>query len=135
MTLNAHGFVRELASFFSVAGSEKDKAERFDKYATLIAERVSEIKGKYNYEQLLKYFELSRDKFPTIRDILDNIALGIEKSFSGEEGNVIKRLVNGHEYEFVIVPNHWDGVMTINELDKSIARRGGKNENTGTESF
>ena len=134
MTLNAHSFVRELGSFFSVSGSEQDKAERFDKYATLIAERVNEIKGSYNYERLLKYFELTRDRFPAVRDILENISIGIEHSYSGREGEIIKRVVRGHEYEFVVVPNHWDNVMTVSELDRDIARRNA-NENTRAESF
>lgn len=134
--LNAHTFISELGSFFPVSGSEKDKAERFEKYATLLTEKIyNDYNGKYNYEKLLKYLEISFDRFPSIKDIFASLPIGVEKSFSGKEGETVTRLMNGHKYEFVIVPNHWNGIMTMNELDRDIARREAKNGNAGTESF
>ena len=134
MTLNAHSFVCELGAFFAVAGSEKDKAERFDRYATLIAEEVSKLKCNYNYDKLLKFYELTKEKFPPVADIISNLPIGIEKSYSGREGETIKRVVNGHEYEFTVVPNHWTGIHTISELDRDIARRSARNGETITKS-
>ena len=134
--MNAHSFMSELGLFYAVSGSEKDKAERFDKYATLIAEKVATFKGQFNYERLLRYIEINFEKFPSLKMILDNLQIGIEiqTCYSGNEGEIIKRVINGHEYEFTVVPNHWDGVMTVSELDREIARRR-INGNTGAESF
>ena len=134
--MNSHDFMAELGIFFAVGGSEKDKAERFDKYATLIAEEVAKTKGSYNYSKLLKFIELNYEKMPSLKEILANIPIGIEykAQFTGAEGTTIKRVVNGHEYEFVVVPNTWDNVMTISELDENIKRRSG-NANTGAESI
>lgn len=132
--LNAHSFMDELGSFFSVSGSEKDKAERFDKYATLLIEEINtKYHGRYNYDKLLKYLELTCDRFPSIKEIIANLPIGVEQSYSGKEGQTIKRVWQGHEYEFTIVPNHWD-CMTISELDNDIKRRSA-NANTGAESF
>jgi hypothetical protein len=134
LTHNAHSFVCELGAFYAVGGSEKDKAERFDKYATLIAEEVSKLKCKFNYDKLLKYFELTKEKFPSVAEVIANLPIGIEKSFSGREGETIKRILNGHEYEFTVVPNHWSGIMTISELDRDIARRSSRDGEIITES-
>lgn len=133
--INVHTFISELGSFFPVSGSEKDKAERFEKYATLLTEKIyNDYNGKYNYEKLLKYLEVTFDRFPSIKDIFASLPIGVEKSYSGREGITITRVVNGHEYEFVIVPNHWSDILTISELDRDIARRNA-NGNAGTESF
>ena len=132
---NAHTFISELGSFFPVSGSEKDKAERFEKYANLLTEKIyNDYKGRYNYDKLLKYLELTCDRFPSIKDIFASLPVGVEKSYSGKEGETITRVVNGIEYEFVVVPNHWSGIKTIQELDRDIARRSA-NANTGAESF
>lgn len=132
---SAHDFISELGSFFPVSGSEKDKAERFEKYANLLTEKIfNDYNGRYNYEKLLKYLEITSERFPSIKDIFASLPVGVEKSFSGKEGETIKRVVNSREYEFVIVPNHWSGIMTIQELDRDIARRNA-NGNTGAESF
>ena len=47
----------------------------------------------------------------------------IQERYSGREGEVIKRTLNGIEYEFTVVPNHWDKVKTIEQLDKDILWR------------
>jgi hypothetical protein len=132
---SAHDFISELGSFFPVSGSEKDKAERFEKYANLLTEKIySDYNGRYNYAKLLRHLEVTSERFPSIKDIFASLPVGVEKSFSGKEGETIKRVVNGREYEFIIVPNHWSGIMTIQELDRDIARRNA-NGNTGAESF
>ena len=130
--MNAHSFISELGIFFAVGGSEKDKAERFDKYATLIAEAVAKTKGSYNYQKLLKYIELNYDKMPPLKEILANLPIGIEYNvtFTGDEGKIIKRTYQGYEYEFTVVPSSWENVKTIAELDADINRRNGKNGDT-----
>lgn len=127
--MNAHKFISELGIFYAVGGNERDKAERFDKYATLIAEEVNkQYKGQYNYEKLLKYIQINYEKFPSVKTILEVLPIGkeITASYSGREGEVIKRVINGIEYEFTIVPNTWDNVMTISELDRDIEQRNKK---------
>ncbi len=42
---------------------------------------------------------------------------------SGQEGQIIKRTINGYEYEFIIVPSHWDRVKTIAQLKEELATR------------
>lgn len=123
--MNAHTFMSELGIFYAVGGSEQDKITRFDKYATLIAEQVAKLRGQYNYERLLKYIEINFEKFPSVKAILDCLPVGIEieTCLSGREGETIKRTLNGVEYEFTIVPNSWDGIKTISELDRDIVRR------------
>lgn len=134
--MNAHTFMSELGIFYAVGGSEQDKITRFDKYATLIAEQVAKLRGQYNYERLLRYIEINFEKFPSVKAILECLPIGIElnSNLSGREGETITRTLNGHVYEFTIVPNSWDGIMTISELDRDIARRSSRDGEIITES-
>jgi hypothetical protein len=62
---------------------------------------------------------------PTTSKIFEYLYAGrvINESYSGREGEVIKRTLNGIEYEFTVVPNHWEKVKTIEQLDNDILRR------------
>ena len=118
-------FLKQLALFFGVSGNEEQKRAKIESYVELLSGEINSKYDNFNYEALLKILKLSYDKFPSIKDIRSKLPYGrvIKESFSGREGEVIKRNLNGIEYEFTIVPNHWDGVKTIEQLDKDILWR------------
>ena len=121
-------FVKQLAIFFNMGGNEEHKRLRMEQYVDLIEETVFNTYGtRYNYKALLKKLQLECDKMPTTSKIFEYLYVGrvINESYSGREGEVIKRTVNGVEYEFTIVPNHWEKVKTIEQLDQEIMRRCG----------
>lgn len=78
---------------------------------------LHEIRTNYLYKQ-----------FPSIADIVSYLHKAkkikpVVESYSGNEGQVIKRVINGIEYEFTVVPSHWEKIKTICELDYEINAR------------
>lgn len=118
-------FLRQLALFFPMQGNEEQKRAKIEKYVELLCGEIHSKYETFNYEALLKELQLSCTDFPTLRKIRENLDCGkvVKVSYSGREGEVIKRTLNGIEYEFTIVPNHWDKVKTIEQLDKDILWR------------
>jgi hypothetical protein len=118
-------FLRQLALFFPMGGNEEHKRAKIESYVELIGNEIHSKYDNFNYEALLKILKLSYDKFPTIKEVMSKLPYGkvIKESYSGREGEVIKRTINGIEYEFTIVPNHWEKVKTIEQLDNDILRR------------
>lgn len=126
-------FLAELQIFFPIDRRKEDIPKILEGYVDDILFEIS--KDKWNgydcdFEILLKSIrsKYKFNVFPNIANIIDCIpeAMVIKKvkaSYSGREGEVIKRVINGHEYEFTIVPNHWQGVKTISELDREIEER------------
>jgi hypothetical protein len=139
MTMTVYDFLNKLNQYYP--SKEKDEVfkQKLNDYADCILEYAHKCRQEFDYDKVFKKFMLSyRFKvFPSMPDILDVMPYGAitpEVKFTGKEGDVIKRIWQGHEYEFVVVPNSWDNVMTISELDRDIARRNA-NGNTGAESF
>ncbi len=119
-------FVMQLALFFNMTGNEEQKKAKMERYVDLVGAAVFNKYGSnYDYNALLTKLQLECDKLPLICKVIDYLDYGrvIQKSFSGREGEIVKRMVNGIEYEFTIVPNHWDKVKTIEQLDKDILWR------------
>lgn len=118
-------FLRQLALFFPIAGNEEQKRTKIESYVELIGGEIYSKYDNFNYEAVLRILKLSYDKFPTIREVMSKLPYGrvIKESYSGREGEVIIRTLNGIEYEFTIVPNHWENVKTIMQLDKDLAKR------------
>ena len=118
-------FLRQLALFFPLRGTEEQKRAKIESYVELLSGEIHSKYDNFNYEALLKILKMSYDTFPALKDIRKHLDYGkvIKESFSGREGEVIKRTLNGVEYEFTIVPNHWDKVKTIEQLDKDILWR------------
>lgn len=90
-----------------------------------------ETSQEYDYHKLLRIVsrEYTYRTLPTTAWLLDKrnrCIPDIKADYSGKEGKVIKRIINGIEYEFTIVPNHWENVKTISQLDREIARRAAK---------
>lgn len=90
-----------------------------------------ETSKEYDYRKLLRIVsrEYTYKTLPTTAWLLNmrtRCIPDIKESYSGNEGNVIKRVINGIGYEFTIVPNHWDRVKTIRQLDEEIAFRNTK---------
>ena len=123
--MNIETFIEELACFFPMSGTENEKKKRILQYRDIIAENVAKKGCNYNYQKLLRYLQVNFDKFPPLPKILESLPVGIifEEQLSGREGEIIKRNMNGVEYEFTIVPNSWENIMTIAELDKDITKR------------
>lgn len=118
-------FLRQLALFFPMGGNEERKRAKIESYVELIGNEIYSKYDNFNYEAVLKILKLSYDKFPTIKEVMSKLPYGkvIKESYSGREGEVIKRTLNGIEYEFTIVPNHWEKIKTIEQLDNDILRR------------
>lgn len=118
-------FLRQLALFFPLRGTEEQKRAKIESYVDLLSGEIHSKYDNFNYEALLKVLKMSYDSFPTIKEVRKHLDYGriINESYSGREGEVITRELNGIEYEFVVVPNHWTGIKTIDQLEKDILRR------------
>ena len=126
-------FLKQLAFYFSLERKGEDVIQLFEIYVEDILNETNQLKWKgyeCDYNQLIKNIRRNYQykKFPTIAEIISFIPDAMkpiprETSFSGREGEVIKRTINGIEYEFTIVPNHWEKVKTIEQLDNDILRR------------
>lgn len=117
-------FVWALIDFYPTGEAEDKKIRRVNAYVDILAEKISKSRDKYDFRKLLKHIQMNYTykQLPSIPQILEYLPQGIvyEKSYSGKEGEIIKRELNGHVYEFTIVPNHWKGVKTLKELDADI---------------
>ena len=131
--MNVREFLAELQLFFPLERKKEDIPRILEGYADDILFEINKDKWKgYNcdFGLLLKSVrgKYTFNTFPSIARILESIpdAMVIKprkESYSGKEGEVIKRIINGMEYEFTIVPNHWEKVKTISELDREIEQR------------
>lgn len=125
--LSVYEFITKLNKFYPSNEKKEIFQERANEYVNAIIARSQEKKIKYNYDKvfshILQYYKYKT--FPSLPEIIDNLEFGIivEQSYSGKEGEVIKRTLNGYEYEFTIVPNHWQNVKTIQQLDEDIKFR------------
>lgn len=133
--MNIDTFIEELACFFPMTGTENEKKKRILQYRDIIAENVAKRGCNYNYQKLLRHLQMNFDKFPPLPKIIENLPVGVilEEQLSGREGEVITRKMNGVEYDFYIVPNSWENVMSVGELDRDIQRRR-SNEKSKSES-
>ena len=120
-------FITNLFLFYAPSGSDKEKQAKFETYVDIIGEKVYKRYKNFDYAKLLKYLEIKNERFPSIEKVIEALPYGVvpaEETYSGREGEVIKRVINGHEYKFTVVPNHWgERVKTIKELDAEIAER------------
>lgn len=122
--MNIRDFIKELALYYSFGQTEEAKKAKIEAYVEVVGEKVHNHYKEYDYKALLRHLQLKYDRLPTLQQLLGELIVGKVKSpdnFSGMEGQVIKREINGHIYEFTIVPNHWEGVKTIRDLDREIA--------------
>lgn len=125
--ITVYQFLDKLNSFYPSNEQEEVFKERCKEYSNIILEEEHKNRCKYDYDKVFKHIMMNYKykAFPSLPDILEALPEGlmIEESYSGREGEVIKRVVNGYEYEFMVVPNHWNKVKTISELDEDIAER------------
>lgn len=125
--LSVYDFLFKLNKFYPTNEKDEIFEERVNEYANTIIARCQEKKERYNYDKVFSHImqTYKYKQFPSLPEIIDNLQFGliVEESYSGHEGEVIKRVINGHEYEFTVVPNHWKGVKTIEQLDKEIEQR------------
>lgn len=125
--ITVYQFLEKLNYFYPSNEREEVFKERTQEYANSIIFKAHNTKQKYDYDKVFSYIlqTYKYKTFPSLPDILAALPYGviIEESYSGREGEVIKRVINGHEYEFTIVPNHWQGIKTISELDREIEER------------
>jgi predicted RNA-binding protein len=120
-------FLRELEVFYPMGASDEKVEKCISSYAEIIQRETLKTGEKYDYEKVIRHLQRNYryKSFPSLPDILDALPFGIviEERYSGREGEVIKRIINGIEYEFTIVPSHWTGVKTISQLDAELQRR------------
>jgi hypothetical protein len=120
-------FLRELELFYPMGAGEEKTEKCIASYAEIIQRETLKTGETYDYEKVIRHLQRTYryKSFPSLPDILDALPVGIviEQRFSGREGEVVKRTLNGIEYEFTIVPNHWEKVKTIEQLDNDILRR------------
>lgn len=125
--ITIYQFLEKLNTFYP--SNEKDEIfkERQNEYANNIIHRAHNKREKYDYDKVFSHIlqTYKYKTFPSLPDILEALPFGVvvEESYSGKEGEVIKRTLNGYEYEFTIVPNHWENVKTISQLDEDIEER------------
>lgn len=122
--MNAFEFLIKLNSFFPSNESEELFKERMNEYVNSIVHKSQTSKCQYDYDKVFTYIlETYKYKaFPSLPDILDALPKGkIYNNCTSTE--TIKRVINGIEYEFTIVPNHWENVKTIGEIDAEIRGR------------
>ena len=119
-------FLRELELFYPMNESDEKVEKRISAYAEIIQGETIKTGKKYDYKKIIRTIQrhYRYKTFPSLPDILEYLPSGvvIEQSYSGREGEVIKRKLWGIEYEFTVVPNHYDA-KTIEELDKDILWR------------
>lgn len=129
--MNIREFLTEMLFYFPLKRSKEDFEKLFELYVGDILSALSEYPD-YNcdYEKLLKFIRCNRvyTTFPPVAEIIKDIPKAlipkpVPVSYSGHEGEVIKRIINGIEYKFTIVPNHWEKVKTISQLDSEIKNR------------
>ena len=131
--MNIRTFLKELLFYFPMTRKLEDEEldKLFDAYASDILYEINKWDG-YNcdFQILLREIRSNYpyDKYPSIANIVNylpkaKVIAPRTVSYSGKEGEIIKRKINGIEYEFTIVPNHWNKVKTIHQLDQEIVRR------------
>lgn len=131
--MNVREFLAKLQFFFPLDRKKEDIPIILEEYANDLLFEINKHKWKgydCDFEILLKAVrsEHKWKELPNVSNIIKLIPEAMVrsktvKSYSGREGEVVKRTINGQEYEFTIVPNHWDKVKTISELDIEIAER------------
>jgi uncharacterized protein YktA (UPF0223 family) len=132
--LSVYEFITKLNKFYPSNEKQEIFQERANEYANAIIARSQEKKIKYNYDKVFSHIlqNYKYKTFPSLPEIIENLEYGIiiEESYSGHEGETIKRVLNGYEYEFTVVPNHWRNVRTIEQIDEDIKFRtkGGNDE-------
>ena len=139
--MNTVEFLQKLNTYYPSKEDNVTFNDRIKEYSNSICKYIYEHKQKFDIDKVFsKILETYRYKtFPSLPEIFDAMPYGailptIEESLSGREGQTITRTLHGHVYEFTVVPNSWDGIMTISELDRDIARRSARNGETITES-
>ena len=119
-------FLRNLETFYPLNESAEKVENRLSAYVDILEGEIVKSRKKYNFEKILRYIQRNYryKQFPSLPDLLDFLPYGIvyETTYSGQVGETIKRVIGGHEYEFTIVPNHWDNVKSISQLDSEIAQ-------------
>lgn len=129
--MNVREFLNEMLFYFPMKRSKDDGVKLLELYVDDILFVLSEYPDyDCDYNKLLKFIRCNRvyATFPPVAEIVKDIPKAlvlkpVQPSYSGREGEVIKRIINGIEYEFTVVPNHWERVKTLSELDAEIARR------------
>lgn len=122
--MNAFEFLNKLNTFYPSNESDAVFAQRVNEYADSIVHKSQINKCQYDFERVFTYIleNYKYKGFPSLPDILNALPKGkIYKSCTSDQ--IIKRFINGMEYEFTVVPNHWDNVKTISELSNDIKGR------------
>lgn len=128
--MNVIEFLNKLNTFFPSDETNEVFDERLNEYAKSIVNKAQIHGCQYDYNKAFSYLleNYKYKTFPSLRDILETLSKSAFKKadYSGREGEVIKRVINGMEYEFTIIPNHWEKVKTISEVNAEIRRRTNK---------
>ncbi len=129
--MNVREFLSDLQLFYPLERKKEDIPKILEGYADDILYEINKDKWKgynCNFELLLKSIraKYTFNAFPSVARILESIPEAMtlkpkDISFSGREGEVVKRRYRGYEYEFTIVPDNWD-CKTISEVDKEIEK-------------
>lgn len=121
--MNIYALLEQLSVIYPHNKKDEDFEPILMLYAEQILGVIQKSKKKYNFQKVLAHLMQTYKyrTFPTLPDILEALPYGeiTEVKYSGKEGTEIKRIINGHEYSFTIVPSTWDA-KTISELDNEI---------------
>lgn len=127
-------FLTELQLYFPLNKRfTTDETARFlEGYVDDILYTINEWGAEYycDYEKLLRALRIKYcyKEYPPISTIVAYLPHAktlkpVHVSYSGNEGQTLKRIVNGIEYEFTIVPNCWANIKTIADLGKKLSTK------------
>lgn len=121
--MNLREFIQELVLYYGLTGTNESKQLKIETYVEVIGARIAAKYANYDYKKLLRYLQIKYSAFPALDKVLEAIPAGKyynPASYSGFEGRIIKKEINGHIYEFTIVPNSWENVKTISQLNEKL---------------
>lgn len=122
--MNAFEFLNKLNTFYPSNESDNVFSQRVSEYADSIVHKCRVNKCQYDFDRVFTYIleNYKYKNFPSLPDILSALPYGkIYNTCASDQ--TVKRVINGMEYEFTVVPNHWENVKNIKELDTEIRRK------------
>lgn len=120
-------FLNELALLYPLEQKEPEKVKSIlNIYAAHIMQEKAITGKNYDFHKIARYIQRNYKykNFPSIPALLGYLPVGVvvNESYSGDEGKTFSKKCRGYDYSFVIVPNHWEKVKTVKQLDESIAK-------------
>lgn len=122
--MDVYEFLKQLNCFFPNQEKEEMFTIRVSKYSELLNNIEKNTNKKLDYDSMLNLLveNYPYKAFPNYTEITKHIVYLPSKENEKTEKEwvyrkYIVRTEDGREYEFVTVPNSWEGVHTLSEFD------------------